>query len=52
MQTAVERIAAEAERFGARVRRIALVDARTPEEQRADPYVLGELVELSPEPAE
>lgn len=46
MQYAVERLAEEARRLGVPVRRIALIDRRPPEAQRADPYVLGDLVEL------
>ncbi len=47
LQYAVERIAEEADRLGCRVRRVALVDRRPPEEQRNNPYVAAELVELS-----
>jgi hypothetical protein len=46
MQYAVERLAARARRLGAALRRCALIDRRSPEEQRADPYVLGEIVWL------
>ncbi|MBI4517321.1 MAG: TIGR02221 family CRISPR-associated protein [Deltaproteobacteria bacterium] len=46
MQYAVERLAARARRLGAAVRRCALIDRRSPEEQRANPYVLGEIVWL------
>lgn len=50
MQYVVERIGAEAARLGVPVQRVALVDRRTPEEQRANPYVLGDLVRLEDEP--
>jgi hypothetical protein len=50
MQYVVERIGAEAARLGVPVQRVALVDRRTPEEQRANPYVLGVLVRLEDEP--
>lgn len=46
IQYVVERVANEARELGVPVRRVAVVDRRSPEEQRADPYVLGELVEL------
>lgn len=46
MQTIVEAIAREAERFGLGVRRFATVDRRAPEAQRAAPCVEGEVVWL------
>lgn len=46
MQYAVERLAARARRLGAAVRRGALIDRRSPAEQRANPYVLGDIVWL------
>lgn len=49
MQYVVDRIGDEARRLGADVRRVALVDRRPQEEQRADPYVPGELIELETE---
>jgi hypothetical protein len=52
MQYLCERVAAEAERLGVPVRRIALVDRRTPREQQAEPWVLGELVDLGGHAAE
>ena len=52
MQYVVERLAARASRLGIPVRRCALIDRRTPEEQRAAPYALGELLWLGEESAE
>lgn len=49
MQLIVEKMAAEANRLGIPVRRILLIDRRPPHEQRDDPYVLGEVIEL-PDP--
>lgn len=46
LQYAVERLGDEARRLGVPTRRIALVDRRDSAEQRANPYVLGELIEL------
>jgi len=46
MQYVVERLADRARRLGVPVRRVALIDRRPPEQQRADPYVLAELIEL------
>jgi len=46
MQYVVERLAERARRLGVPVRRVALIDRRPPEQQRADPYVLAELIEL------
>lgn len=46
MQFVVEKLASTADRMGVRVRRCLLVDRRTPEEQRAEPWVRGELVWL------
>jgi hypothetical protein len=46
MQYLVERIAAQAERFGVPTTRYALLDRRPREEQEREPYVLGEAVEL------
>ncbi len=50
MQYLVERIGREAERLGVPLRRIALIDPRPPEVQRAEPYVVGEAVELESGP--
>lgn len=49
MQYAVERLAARARRLGTPVRRCALIDRRSPEEQRAEPYVRGEILWLDPD---
>jgi hypothetical protein len=46
MQYVVDQIAEEARRLGVPVRRIALVDRRSPEAQRTDPFVQGELIAL------
>jgi len=46
MQFVVEKLAASAARMGVPVRRCLLIDRRTPEEQRADPWARGELVWL------
>jgi len=46
MQIAVEQLAAQARRLGVPVRRIALIDRREPEAQRADPWVEAEVIEL------
>jgi hypothetical protein len=57
MQYAVDRLADRARRLGTPVRRVALIDRRPLEDQRANPYVLGEIVWLdedkdpSPSPA-
>ncbi|MFZ5592490.1 MAG: hypothetical protein ACOY81_11890 [Bacillota bacterium] len=48
MQCVVEDLAVYLHRLGVKVRRVALVDRRPYEEQRANPYVCGELVELEP----
>jgi len=42
----VERVAEEASSLGVPVRRVALVDRRPFEQQRSDPFVLGELIYL------
>jgi len=49
MQCAAERLGAEARALGTATRRIALVDRRPYDEQRRDPYVLGECVWLDSE---
>lgn len=46
MQHIVQQIAALAAELGRPVRRAALVDRRSPQEQRDDPYVPGELIWL------
>jgi len=46
MQIAVEQLAAQVRRLGVPLRRIALIDRREPEAQRADPWVEAEVVEL------
>jgi hypothetical protein len=46
MQYLVERVAGEAVRLGVPTTRYALLDRRSPEEQRREPYVLGEAVAL------
>jgi hypothetical protein len=46
LQYVVERVAREASRLGVPLRRIALVDARPSEEQRREPYVVGDVVEV------
>ncbi|MDR7491956.1 MAG: TIGR02221 family CRISPR-associated protein [Armatimonadota bacterium] len=46
MQYLAERVAGEATRLGIPTRRCALVDRRPPEEQRQQPYVLGDCVFL------
>jgi CRISPR-associated DxTHG motif protein len=46
MQYLAERAAGEAARLGIPTQRYALVDRREPEEQRREPYVLGECVPL------
>jgi hypothetical protein len=52
IQWAVEAFGRRAARLGVAVRRIALVDRRSPQEQQAEPFVLGERVELTAEPGE
>ncbi|HXH07485.1 MAG TPA: TM1812 family CRISPR-associated protein [Vicinamibacterales bacterium] len=52
MQYVVEAVGREAERLGLVVERIALVDARPPEEQRREPYVRSEVVRLEESPPE
>lgn len=47
LQYVVELIGAEARSLGVPVRRVALVDRRTKEEQRINPYVAGEVIELA-----
>jgi len=51
MQYLVERLARQAESLGLEVERIALIDRRPPEEQRARPYALGEVRLLESTPA-
>ena len=51
MQCAAERLANEARSLGAPVRRVMLIDRRLPQEQRANPYVRGEIVWLDEDPA-
>lgn len=46
MQYLCERVAGEVERLGVPVRRVALVDRRSAQEQGANPWVPGEMVEL------
>jgi CRISPR-associated DxTHG motif protein len=50
MQYLVERLAREAEELGLEVERIALIDRRPPDEQRAEPYALGEVRTLESTP--
>ena len=44
MPFAVERLAEESKRLGVTTRRVALIDRRSIDEQRAHPYVVGEVV--------
>lgn len=46
MQVAVEEIAQSAAGIGVPLRRVFLADRRPPEEQKHEPYVLGELIEV------
>lgn len=46
IQYVVGRVAEELQGAGYPVRRVAVVDRRPPEEQRAEPYRLGEVVDL------
>jgi hypothetical protein len=46
LQYAAERVAKEARDLGLPVQRVALIDRRTPQEQQAQPYLLGEIVQL------
>jgi hypothetical protein len=46
MQLVAEQVAATASRLGIPVKRILLIDRRSPQDQRDNPYVLGEVVEL------
>ena len=46
MQHIVQQIAGYAEELGRLVRRVALADRRSPQEQRDDPYVPGEMIRL------
>ncbi len=48
MQYVVEQLGGEARRLGVPVRRVFLVDRRPAEEQRAQPFILGEILELEP----
>jgi hypothetical protein len=52
LQYIVERVGRNAERLGAVVRRVALVDRRPLAEQQQEPYVCGEIVDLDGAPAE
>lgn len=52
MQHIVQQIAVHAKEHGCPVRRAALVDRRTPQEQRDNPYVTGELIWLDGEKEE
>jgi CRISPR-associated Csx2 family protein len=49
LQHAAECVARAAEGLVVPLRRVALIDRRPPEEQRADPYVAGEVVPLDQE---
>lgn len=46
LQYVADQFGQKASRLGANVRRIALVDRRSPAEQQLDPYETGELIEL------
>ncbi|MEG6617028.1 TIGR02221 family CRISPR-associated protein [Peptococcaceae bacterium 1198_IL3148] len=46
MQYAVDRLADEIKKLGTPVKKVALVDRRSYEEQQKNPYVCGEMVEL------
>lgn len=46
MQLVAEKVAASARGLGIPVTRILLIDRRPPQEQRDNPYVLGEVIEL------
>lgn len=48
MQLTVEEVAQHADRLGIPIRRVFLIDRRPVEQQKRNPYVLGELVDLSP----
>lgn len=48
LQYIVERVAQEACSLGVPVRRMAVVDRRTIEQQRAEPWVVGECLDLDP----
>ncbi len=48
LQYVADQLGQGAGELGVRVRRVALVDRRSPEEQRDSPYQLGELVTLGP----
>jgi hypothetical protein len=43
---AAQRMGEKLQRFALPVRRVALVDRRSPEEQRENPYVVGEMIEM------
>jgi hypothetical protein len=49
LQYLVEAVGRRAERLGLEVERVAMVDRRSPEEQRRQPYVAGEVVRLDRE---
>jgi CRISPR-associated DxTHG motif protein len=49
LQYLVETVGRRAERLGLEVERVAMVDRRSPEEQRRQPYVAGEVVRLDRE---
>lgn len=51
MQYLIERIAVQAGRLGVPVKRVALIDRRTPDTQRAHPYVQGEVRQLADDEA-
>jgi hypothetical protein len=46
LQYTVDRVARELEAAGRKVRRVALIDRRSLEEQRKEPWVVGEMIEL------
>lgn len=46
MQFAAEQLGRHVQRFGTPLRRVAVIDRRSYEEQRREPFVLGELIEL------
>jgi len=51
MQFVIQSICKELEKYDVPLEEVALVDRRSPEQQRTDPYQVGELVRLGREPA-
>ena len=47
MQHVIQHVSHKIQRFGKDIRLFALVDRRSPDEQRKNPYVIGEIIPLN-----